>query len=279
MSTTTSNLKLFKYTNEDSAEIFNFDKALNDNWDKLDTAINNKQATLVSGTNIKTINGNSILGSGNIDINGSYIAVYNSTTFNEVSAANLAKRTIFATKTENNYTYEYPLIYTDSNTFIFGGSQQEGNSIILLTLTTSGWNYVNKTILVNTATGNGSFAIGTNAQCSASNSIQIGTGTNTTDSSVQLGSYTILEGDKIPNSRISLTSAMITSALGYTPYSSANPNGYTAVTSTTVSNWGFTKNTGTVKSVNNTYPDANGNVTVSGGSSNIYVSGTTLIIS
>lgn len=33
-------------------------------------AINGKQATLVSGTNIKTINGNSLLGSGNITISG-----------------------------------------------------------------------------------------------------------------------------------------------------------------------------------------------------------------
>jgi len=34
----------------------------------LNTALNGKQATLVSGTNIKTINGNSVLGSGNLVI-------------------------------------------------------------------------------------------------------------------------------------------------------------------------------------------------------------------
>lgn len=34
----------------------------------LQTALNAKQATLVSGTNIKTINSTSLLGSGNIDI-------------------------------------------------------------------------------------------------------------------------------------------------------------------------------------------------------------------
>jgi hypothetical protein len=37
------------------------------------SAFNGKQATLVSGTNIKTINGNSILGSGNLTISGSNI--------------------------------------------------------------------------------------------------------------------------------------------------------------------------------------------------------------
>ena len=34
----------------------------------LQDALNAKQATLVSGTNIKTVNGNSIVGSGNIDL-------------------------------------------------------------------------------------------------------------------------------------------------------------------------------------------------------------------
>lgn len=34
----------------------------------LNTALNGKQATLVSGTNIKTVNGNSLLGSGNVAI-------------------------------------------------------------------------------------------------------------------------------------------------------------------------------------------------------------------
>ena len=36
----------------------------------LNTALSGKQATLVSGTNIKTVNGNSLVGSGNVSING-----------------------------------------------------------------------------------------------------------------------------------------------------------------------------------------------------------------
>ena len=47
-----------------------------------------------------------------------------------------------------------------------------------------------------------------------------------------------------------ITSGDVTSALGYTPYSSSNPNGYTS-------------NVGTVTSVNNNNPDSNGNVTLS----------------
>lgn len=84
-----------------------------------------------------------------------------------------------------------------------------------------------------------------------------------------------------------ITSSDVVNALGYTPYNSSNPNGYTSnvgtvtsvnnvqpvngnvtisiptqVTESTVSGWGFTKNTGTVTSVNNVSP-TNGNVTLS----------------
>lgn len=84
-----------------------------------------------------------------------------------------------------------------------------------------------------------------------------------------------------------ISSTDVTTALGYTPYNSSNPNGYTsnvgtvtsvnntepdtngnvnisipsAVTESTVAGWGFTKNTGTVTSVNNVQP-VNGNVTI-----------------
>ena len=46
-----------------------------------------------------------------------------------------------------------------------------------------------------------------------------------------------------------ITSSDVTTALGYTPYNSSNPSGYTT-------------NVGTVTSVNNTQPDSNGNVTI-----------------
>ena len=47
-----------------------------------------------------------------------------------------------------------------------------------------------------------------------------------------------------------ITSSDVTTALGYTPYNSTNPDGYTT-------------NVGTVTSVNSTSPDSNGNVTLS----------------
>lgn len=83
-----------------------------------------------------------------------------------------------------------------------------------------------------------------------------------------------------------ITSSDVTTALGYTPYNSSNPSGYQAnvietvkvngtaltpsskavnvsvPTESTVSGWGFTKNAGTVTSVNNVSP-VNGNVSLS----------------
>jgi hypothetical protein len=45
--------------------------SINDKVDvSLATSLSEKQNTLISGTNIKTINGNSVLGSGNISISG-----------------------------------------------------------------------------------------------------------------------------------------------------------------------------------------------------------------
>ena len=72
-----------------------------------------------------------------------------------------------------------------------------------------------------------------------------------------------------------ITSGDVTTALGYTPYNSTNPDGYiSGITSgdvTTALGYtpydasnpsGYTSNIGTVTSVNNTSPDGNGNVTL-----------------
>ncbi len=60
----------------------------NKDLSNLSTTGNSKfQAPLVSGTNIKTINGTSLLGGGNIDTNQIFIATYGTTTFNEIKTA------------------------------------------------------------------------------------------------------------------------------------------------------------------------------------------------
>ena len=72
-----------------------------------------RQATLVSGTNIKTINNESLLGSGNISISGGtteiFIATYGTTTNAEVTTALTADKTVFATRTDSGVTRYLPL--------------------------------------------------------------------------------------------------------------------------------------------------------------------------
>lgn len=86
--------------------------------------------------------------------------------------------------------------------------------------------------------------------------------------------YTLAYTSEIPTNTSDLTndsgyitginSSDVITALGYTPYNSTNPNGYTS-------------NVGTVTSVNNTQPDANGNVTIqAGGATDVQINGTSI---
>lgn len=102
------------------------------------------------------------------------------------------------------------------------------------------------------AQGNNATSLGHGAIAGALQAIQIGEGTNQTAQTLQIGfgtnnNYTLLDGTTglIPDARISSNIAR----------TSAIP------TESTVSGWGFTKNTGTVTSVNNVSP-VNGNVSL-----------------
>lgn len=53
-----------------------WDIPVNENWSLIDGAVAGKQATLVSGTNIKTINGISVLGNGDISVGGSDVEAF-----------------------------------------------------------------------------------------------------------------------------------------------------------------------------------------------------------
>lgn len=69
----------------------------------INTALDGKQDTLVSGTNIKTINGNSILGSGDLEIQGGGGGLW----FTNVAVS--ATTGDIATITDSNITADYVL--------------------------------------------------------------------------------------------------------------------------------------------------------------------------
>ena len=66
MSTTTANLGLFKYTSADHDTVFDYNQALNNNWDKLDSA--NFIQNTATGTGALTINGTPSVGSYAVNI-------------------------------------------------------------------------------------------------------------------------------------------------------------------------------------------------------------------
>lgn len=67
---------------------------------------NNKQDTLVSGTNIKTINGESVLGSGNIEIQGGGSIEHNDTLNKNVNPNFLHATQAQHDRWTNNYSYK-----------------------------------------------------------------------------------------------------------------------------------------------------------------------------
>ena len=101
------------------------------------------QPTLVSGTNIKTINNNSILGSGNIDIqSGSsiFVAEYGVTTYADVSNAYNNGATLLCERYIDGVTYLLPLFgrYEEGYSFYFG-SGNSGGFISSSVSRTGGW--------------------------------------------------------------------------------------------------------------------------------------------
>lgn len=80
----------------------------------VDTGLNGKQATLVSGTNIKTLNGSSILGSGNLVINSALVGNAALFTFDFVDSPN----TFYLSPSPSGGTYDITTI----TKFIFENS-------------------------------------------------------------------------------------------------------------------------------------------------------------
>ena len=97
------------------------------------TALQGKQDNLVSGTNIKTINNNSLLGSGNISINQIEYATYQSTTWAQVNTWVTAGKTVLVKY--NNKIYSLYNIDTVFNFFYTDGTA----TYILILSTDDSW--------------------------------------------------------------------------------------------------------------------------------------------
>ena len=113
------------------------------------TSWNGKQAALVSGTNIKTINNTSLLGSGNIDIQSGdniFIAEYGETTYDEITNALADGKIVFAFY-ENQFGLFSLVDSVDEEVYHFELTRWSGTRIVsctfLFCLVDDEWDYHN----------------------------------------------------------------------------------------------------------------------------------------
>lgn len=195
------------------------------------TAASTYQTALVSGTSIKTVNGNSLLGSGNIQIDAG-VASFNTRT----GAITLTSGDVTTALGFTPYNATNPSGYITGNQTITisGDASGSGATSIALTLANSGVAAGTYTKVTVDAKGR----VTTGASL-ASGDLPTYTGTITSGQVTTALGYTPYNATNPSGYITGITSGMVTTALGYTPYNSSNPSGYT-------------NNTGTVTSVSGT---------------------------
>ena len=159
------------------------------NQDLIDSG---KQETLVSGTNIKTVNNTSLLGNGNITIDslpsqtgqsGKFLTT-NGTTASwgnavENAATGTSSLTIFGTPTSSPMAINI-------------GESSSASSFYAIAVGP-----------FSIASGSGSIALGTTAIASADGAVQLGQGTNSSANTLQFKSYQLLDSSgNIPSGRL-----------------------------------------------------------------------------
>lgn len=104
--------------------------------------ISTKQDTLVSGTNIKTVNGISVLGSGNIDTSEIFVANYGTTTHQEVlDAYNAGKLVYCPYEYTQGLNFVYVLTDVDSSSVNFQCIKNESRYVLQLDNDNSWWKF------------------------------------------------------------------------------------------------------------------------------------------
>jgi hypothetical protein len=99
--------------------------------------LSSKQDALVSGTNIKTINYTSLLGSGNIDTSEIFVATYGTTTYADVLTAYNAGKTIVCKDSSN--IIANLIFYNTGNSFTFATGVSNNNAVEFNVLANNTW--------------------------------------------------------------------------------------------------------------------------------------------
>ena len=83
---------------------------------QLNGLLSNKQNNLISGANIKTIDGKSVLGNGDLEVAKTFVAIYGTTTYQEIITAHMATKHVTAAMSNNEY--EFVSFTQDKVTFV-----------------------------------------------------------------------------------------------------------------------------------------------------------------
>lgn len=189
------------------------------------TALDLKQVSLVSGTNIKTLEGQSLLGTGNIDLTKNEVGLSNVDNTSDINkpistATQSALDTKLSSQTQVDWNQSNPVAVD----FIKNKPSIPG-AISLTTTGTGAATLISNVLNIPTPsipTNNNQLTNGNNYvdAAGARGSISLST-TGTTGTASYSSSTGILN---IPS--YAPTNSQIISALGFTPYSSSNPSGY-----------------------------------------------------
>lgn len=169
---------------------------------QIDNSISGKQDTLVSGTNIKTINNESLLGSGNIDIqSGGGKAVTGGTNISVVSgeAADTINCTIPFEGSSNNLLLGYNLNVGGGTYYSLGISPKDSSASIQTKISGNNAIAIGNNVTITGDTGNRgeySVAIGKNTNVCGVQSTALGIGCNASgNTTLAIGRYSTSKGN------------------------------------------------------------------------------------
>lgn len=175
------------------------------------TTWSGKQDALVSGTNIKTVNGNSLLGSGNVTIDSLPDQTGNSGKFLKTNGTTAS----WANGLENLSTAEQSVSILGTGSTLGSGcinigtrSNTRYGGIALGYEASCTGNIGIALSQYSLSAGMGSVAIGYNAKATIDYAIQMGAGTNNTSYTFQVYNYRLMNADgTIPEARLASTSS------------------------------------------------------------------------
>ncbi len=197
---------------------------------KVNEIIDGKQDVLVSGTNIKTVNNISLLGSGNIDTNDIFIAEYDNNSYSDITNAITSGKAVFLRKEDDTVlsnTLYYPLSYIDdsNSTYYFSMVGDDTTNVVSVD-NTSSWSYRSTDLQAKLISGTSIKTIN-NESLLGSGNINISSG-GTVDQTYDPTSTNAQSGVAIAGAGFltGITSSDIVTALTYTPYDASNPDGF-----------------------------------------------------